>query len=235
MRWSVATMLVITLLGCERGRDEAEQNARPGGNQPRDTARVLLAVFHEAEAIGVLRAIGQAEIAVTRVALDVSESEAVLAYSRVVAADYRGITQLLDSLATAIGQAPAENALSAELRAAGDSIAGALRTLPYGFNNTFIEEEVKAQRRVLLLLDTALVPSARNPELKNLLQALRPTIAAHLQRATQILADRRRAAAERGEPWQSGFDVAPPPVIEAPVVPEEAPEDTLPADTTRQR
>jgi putative membrane protein len=228
-------MLLLALFACERGNNEPEPTTTAANSQPSAAARERPAVFPEAEAIGVLRSIGQAEIAVTRVALDVSESEAVLAYSRVVAADYRGITQLLDSLATAIGQAPAENALGAELRAAGDSIAGGLRTLPYGFNNTFIEEEVKAQRRVLLLLDTALVPSARNPELKNLLQALRPTIAAHLQRATQILADRRRAAAERGEPWQSGFDVAPPPVIEAPVVPEEAPEDTLPADTTRQR
>ena len=239
MRWSIVVPMAVALCACERGDDNAERAARPAPSQPRPAVAARTAVFPEVEAAGVLRALSDAEIAVVRVAQDVSESEAVLAYARVVAADHRGITRLLDSTVAALGQTPLDNALSTELRTIGDSIAGALRTLPSGFNNTFIEEQVKAHTRALQLTDTALIPSARTPQLKNFFQAVRPTIAAHLQRAQQILTDRRRAAAARGEAWESGFRVrAPQPTepseAEAPV-PEprviKPPQDTIRVDT----
>jgi hypothetical protein len=59
---------------------------------------------------------------------------------------------------------------------------------------------------------------------QNLLRAVRPTVGAHLQRAMQILAERRRVAAEQGEEWISGFAPRP-----ARVVPTPAPAPSLPA------
>jgi putative membrane protein len=223
-------LALVALCACGRGKEKTDTATRAAPAQPSAPA-ARKAVFPEAEAAGVLRAISDAEIAVASVALGVTQSDAVLAYSRVIAADYRGIAQLLDSTTVAIGQTAAENALSAELRTAGDSIANGLLTLPSGFNNTFIEEQVKANRRALQLMDTALIPSARNPQLKNLFIAIRPTIAAHLQRSMQILSERRKAAEEAGEPWESGFNVAPAvTAVEAPEGEAPAP-DTVPPDT----
>jgi hypothetical protein len=46
-----------------------------------------------------------------------------------------------------------------------------------------------------MLLDTAVIPSARTPRVKQLLRDLRPAVVAHLQRARQIWTERQKSGA----------------------------------------
>jgi putative membrane protein len=198
MKRPLVLLMLAALTAC--GGDKEDET----GETPvtaADSARVAAArepIFSEAEAIGVLKAIGDAEIAMARTAAQISQNDAVLAFSRVVIADHQGIAGLLT--------APAQdNTMSAAVRAAGDSIARAFMAMQGGFNNTYIEEQVKSHKQALEMMDTAIIPSVRDTAVKNLLTQIRPTIAAHHQRALQILATRRKEAADRGEAWVSGF------------------------------
>ncbi|MGQ0814828.1 MAG: DUF4142 domain-containing protein [Gemmatimonadota bacterium] len=215
MKALVRCAALAALLACGgNGDDDAADT--PAARDTAATARK--AVFTEPDALGVLFAFGDAEIALARTAREVSQSDAVISYANVIIADHQGIKTLFN--------APARNNLLADsIRTAADSIARALLTLPAGFNNTYIEEQIKINQHALQLLDTAIIPSARAAETRSLLEQLRPTIAAHLQRALQILSARRQQAAERGEPWISGFQQV---VREVVATPAETPAQTEP-------
>ena len=194
------TLVLLTLVGLLACGDKNEdENGGEGPVTAADSAaQPRKAVMSEAEAIGVLRAIGEAEVSMSRTAPEISQNDAVLSYARVLIADHQGIAELLKT-------PPQESGMSNTIRAAGDSIARAFMSMEGGFNNTFIEEQIKAHQHALQVMDTAIIPSVRDSATRDLMQQIRPTIAAHLQRAMQILSTRRREASERGEAWVSGF------------------------------
>lgn len=237
MRIVIAIMLVL-LAACERERKEPESSGTTGAPTGERTAAPARATIAQAEALAVLRAVGDAQIGTARVAQQVSINSAIVGYAGVVMADHSGIALLIDSALARTGETARDNVTSTTIRLQGDSIARGLGALPSGFNNTFMEEQVTAQQHALQLIDTLLIPSARDTVVQNLLRAVRPTVAAHLQRAMQILAERRRVAAERGEEWISGFGPRPvrvmPPAESAPPIPSPAPSpapEPAPSDT----
>jgi predicted outer membrane protein len=234
MRPVTVVLLAAALVACNRGDDGDDVETT---NARRDTTPgARPALFSEAEAIGVLHAISDAEMAMARVARERSQNDAVLGYAGVMLADHGAFKEAFSAPAR-------DNALSTRIRAAGDSIAQGLASLQGGLNNTYIEEQIKAHQEALQLLDTAIVPSVRDTAIKNLLTQARPTIVAHLQRAMQILSLRRKEAQERGEAWVSGLQqardttyAAPAPVsrpapVDAPA-PTPVPADTLPPPST---
>lgn len=234
MRPVTVVLLAVALVACNRGNDgdDVETNTTRRDSTP----KVRAAIFSEPEALGVLHAISDAEMAMARVARERSQNDEVLAYASVMLADHGAFRQVFTAPAR-------DNAMSTSIRTAGDSLARALESLMGGFNNTYIEEQIKAHQQALQLLDTAIVPSVRDTAIKNLLTQARPTLVAHLQRAMQILSLRRRQAQERGEPWVSGFpqpgevDVAAPtqPVQPQPMpLPRPQSVDTVPPPTTTE-
>ena len=234
-------IILAAVLGACGGDEEKPATVSRPSRQAAKPAEARKPVFPEAEAAAVLRALSDGAIASTAIASQASQSESIISYARVVGADYRAIKQLVDSTITSVGHLPTENAMSTELRTAGDSVASGLSRLPRALNNTFIEEQVKANQRAVQIMDTVLIPSARSPQLKTLFEAIRPTMIAHLQRSLQILNDRKKAAQERGEPWESGLGIAPAAPVDAAATPAEAPyvdpypirppRDTTPPDT----
>lgn len=231
--WLLAAVLGVAACG---GGDDAEERPDTGqANRPaaRRDSVVRAPVYPEAEAAQIFRAFNTNEIDAARVARERSQNEDILRYASVMIADHRGISQLLDSIIAPISDSA--NAESRALRTAGTQWVDSLWRIEGGFNNTYIRQQVAAHEQALLLLDTALIPSARNPQLKKLFRDLRPAVVAHLQRAQQIWNERQAsgaAAATSSRPPQTSAPVAPRP---------EPPADTSgtvvtpPASTTNMR
>ena len=193
-------LFTVIVIGCGDNADQpVAQSAQTPARAGKQPARKP--IYREDDAIAIMRALDTAQIAMSHGVPDVSQNDAVLGYAAVVTKDHGALLQLVAQT----GVSARENAISARIRAHADSISRLLAMLPAGFNNTYMEEQVRAQRQVLQVLDTALIPSARTQELRTLLEGFRPTVLAHLQRALQILAVRRREANEGGEPRVSGF------------------------------
>jgi putative membrane protein len=231
MKRTFILLLTVMVAGC--GRDKDSDQPRASGAKP-----VSKAVYPEEDVVAIMRALDSAEIATSRIARDVSQNDEVLRYASIMIQDHSGIMRLAEQT----GPAPRENAISGGIRREADSVTKMLNTLPEGFNNTYIEAQVKAHERALKLMDSTIIPSARDTAFRNLVLAIRPTIAAHLQRAMQLLAQRKRELAERGEAYVSGRAARPatPPMTApaptdspalAPARPD-TPSDTVPTTTT---
>jgi putative membrane protein len=231
---------VLLGLGACGGDDEGEQRERPQAGRPaaqRDSV-VRQPVYAEPEAAQILRAINENEIATGRVARERSQNLDILRYAAVMIADHEGMTQLIDSMVPPISDSV--NAESRALRTAGTALVDSLWRMEGGFNNTYITGQIAAHEQALLLLDTAIIPSARNPRLKKLLRDLRPAVVAHLLRARQIWAERQAsglaastaAAARAAQPQPQPAAPAPAPVPTPTPTPPPAPPDTMPPVST---
>jgi putative membrane protein len=201
MQKLISLILVAALLACNRGDDDVPDARSPATGAPGDSgAAAPQPVYPEPEALQVLRVVDSARINSARAVREISQSEAILEYARVMIVDHRAIGALLDSTLAARQQSPADNAVSTELRNANQQFIAELLARDSGVNNAYIIQEINDHERVLQLLDSAVIPSARSPETRTLLERLRPAFDAHLQRARVILAARRAAAERATEP-----------------------------------
>jgi putative membrane protein len=217
------------------GGDDEETDDRPQANRPaaRADSTPRQPVYPETEAAQILRAINTNEIETARVARERSQNDDILRFASVMIADHGGMTQLLDSLVQPISDSA--NAESRSLRAAGTQLVDSLWKIEGGFNNTYIQHQVAAHEQALLLLDTALIPSARNPQLKKLLRDLRPAVVAHLQRAQQIWAERQASGAAAATGPANTAAPAPSTPRPAPAPPPSPADTVAPASTTNMR
>jgi predicted outer membrane protein len=194
MRSNLSLVLALLVsVGACNGDDE---DAQPGRTQRQTAARdsvVREPVYPEAEAAQILRAINAGEVSTSRVASARSQNDDVLRYASVMIADHSAMTALLDSLLPPISDSI--NAESRAIAAANTALVDTLWKLEGGFNNTYIQHQIAAHERTVTLLDTALIPSARNPRVRKLLHDLRPAVVAHLRRAQQIWTERQKSGA----------------------------------------
>ena len=224
---------VLALGAC--GGDDEETVERPQANQPaaRADSTPRQPVYPENEAAQILRAINTNEIEAARVARERSQNDDILRFAAVMLADHRSMTELLDSLVQPISDSA--NAESRALRTAGTQLVDSLWKIEGGFNNTYIQQQVAAHEQALLLLDTALIPSARNPQLKKLLRDLRPAVVAHLQRAQQIWVARQASGAAAATAGSTAQPAAVPATPRPAPAPAPSPTDTLTSSTTNLR
>jgi putative membrane protein len=137
-----------------------------------------------------------AHVAVTANAIDSAtgelakqkgRSKAVRDFAQTMIIDHTSVNKQAVALATRLKVTPQENDVSRQLQRDADQ-AGAILEGKRGaaFDQAYIDREVAYHQAVLDALDNTLVPGARNAELKQLLQSVRPNIAAHLERAKGI-------------------------------------------------
>jgi putative membrane protein len=82
---------------------------------------------------------------------------------------------------------PEENMTSLSFRDESATRRDYLRELSgRSFDTTYIANEISYHTKFLAAIDKSLLPSARTPELKQLLTTIRPAVAAHLALAQQI-------------------------------------------------
>lgn len=121
------------------------------------------------------------------------------AASRATNADVRGFAQMMvtdhtaaldsaRSVFAARGITPADNDTTRGLRETSQRTITNLATYSgAAFDRAYIRSQVDLHQWLLTSLDTALIPSARTPEVRQLLQTQRASVAAHLERARAIL------------------------------------------------
>ena len=81
------------------------------------------------------------------------------------------------------------NDASKGIKASQDSVRDELKKMSgAAFNKAYIDNEVTYHEKVLDTIDNALLPNAKNAELKQLITDVRPVVAAHLDHAKQIQA-----------------------------------------------
>jgi putative membrane protein len=139
-----------------------------------------------------------AHVAVTANSIDIDAAK--FAQTRVHHADVRqfAATMITDhsavnakagALASRLGVTPADNAVSRSLQEGAATARHSLESLRGdAFDRAYMDREIAYHQAVLDAIDSVLIPTTENAELKQLLVDVRPAIAAHLAHAKEIRA-----------------------------------------------
>lgn len=103
--------------------------------------------------------------------------------------DHNGINSLIHDLIRTQDLAPVDNEMSLDMRDESANKRDILRELSgFAFDSTYMENEISYHQNFLASIDEVMLPGVRNPALRDLLNALRPAVAAHLAHAEQVRA-----------------------------------------------
>jgi putative membrane protein len=114
---------------------------------------------------------------------------AVLAFANRMLADHSGLNKAATDLISSSNIVPEDNIISLNFRDESAAKRDTLRERTGAlFDSTYMANEVRYHARLLTVLDSLLIPSARNEKLKSLLTSVRPAVAAHLEHAQRVQA-----------------------------------------------
>ena len=131
----------------------------------------------------------QVDIDAGKLAKSRSKNKEVDKFAQQMITDHTGVNKQATALAKKLKVKPEENDTSRNLKKGGDESIARLKKLKGAeFDKAYVDQEVSYHQAVLDAIDKTLVPSAKNPELKDLIVKVRPAIAAHLDHARHLQA-----------------------------------------------
>lgn len=168
-------------------------------NAPADTAAAVTPPPPSAPATAAAPAVTDPQIAAIVVAANSVDSTAgvmaqekgtdprVKQFGQTMVADHGGVNREAVALVTRLHVTPEANPTSQQLTQGGEQSRQQLSGLTgASFDRGYIDHEVEYHQTVLTAIDSTLIPSAQNADLKALLVKVRPAVAAHLQMAQDI-------------------------------------------------
>ena len=126
---------------------------------------------NDAEIAHIAYTAGIIDIAAGRQALTKSHAKAVRAFAQEMVRDHGAVNDQALALVKKLGVTPQDNPTSAALQAAASAKLQELAKLKgKAFDHAYVLNEIAFHKTVNSALETGLIPSARNGELKALLQ-----------------------------------------------------------------
>jgi len=126
-------------------------------------------------------------------ALAKSQDADVREFATMVKRDHQSVNEAAGALVTRLGVTPEMNGVAFDLRDDAETKRLTLRDFEgAAFDSAYAANEVAYHTTVLGAIDGALIPSAQNAELKALLVAVRPAVAAHLEHARELASKKSR-------------------------------------------
>lgn len=162
---------------------------RSGGGAGGASAATPSSGLSDANIAAIVVAANTADILYAELALAKSRDAEVRAFASMVKKDHESVNEAAIALVTRLKVTPVDNEASFDLRDDAETKRLTLRELEgFAFDSAYSVNEVSYHRTVLGTLDRALIPGARNPELRALLVEVRPAISAHLDHAVALAA-----------------------------------------------
>jgi putative membrane protein len=132
----------------------------------------------------------QVDIDAGKLAVTKAKSPDVKKFAQLMITDHSGVNKSAVELVTKLHVTPESNPTSQSLQKGGDDNLAALKKLSgSAFDKAYVDHEVAYHQAVLDAVDTTLIPSAQNAELKALLVKVRPAFVAHLDHAKHLQAE----------------------------------------------
>jgi putative membrane protein len=129
----------------------------------------------------------QVDIDAATLAKSRSQSQEVKSFAQLMVTDHSSVNKSATELAQKLHVTPESNATSRNLQKGGDDNLASLKKLSgSAFDRAYVDHEVAYHQAVLDAMDSTLIPSAQNADLKALLVKVRPAFVAHLDHAKQL-------------------------------------------------
>jgi putative membrane protein len=129
----------------------------------------------------------QVDIDAGKLAEKNGSSKDVRAFGKQMATDHTAVNKQATELVNKLKVKPEANDTSAGLKKGGDENIAKLKKLKgKEFDKAYVDNEVTYHQAVLDAVDKTLIPSAKNAELKSLLEKVRPAFVQHLEHAKHL-------------------------------------------------
>ena len=141
----------------------------------------------DAQIAAIVVAANDVDIDAGKLALASSQNQAVKDFAQRMVTDHTSVNKSATDLVKKLNVKPDPNVTSRQLKKGGENNVAALKKL-HGdaFDKAYVAQEVTYHQSVLDTVDKTLIPSAKNAELKALLEKTRPAFVAHLEHAKQL-------------------------------------------------
>jgi putative membrane protein len=170
----------------------AKDTKTPAKTVKDPTAKEMRSGLNDPEIAAMVLAANNTDISYARLVPSRAERPDVKEFGARMLTDHTNVNGLVNDLLTKLSVAPVENQFSLDFRDESANRRDEMRDLEkYAFDSTYIENEVSYHIKFLATIDSVLIPAARNKDLKALLTAVRPAVAAHLAHAEQVRANVR--------------------------------------------
>jgi putative membrane protein len=124
-----------------------------------------------------------------KLAVKTTRNPEVKEFAETMVRDHTAVNDKAIALAKKLGVTSKPSDTSKSLASDGKQELANLKSLHGAeFDKAYVENEVSYHEAVIHLLDTTLIPNAKNAELKALLESGRPIFAAHLEHAKKLRA-----------------------------------------------
>jgi len=111
-------------------------------------------------------------------------------FGKQMVTDHTAVNKQATALVHKLKVKPEANDTSADLKKGGDENLAKLRKLKgKAFDQAYVEHEVAYHQAVIDAVDKTLLPSARNADLKALIEKVRPALVQHLDHAKHLQAE----------------------------------------------
>ena len=142
---------------------------------------------NDAQIAHIVVTANQVDIDAGKLAEKKGSNAEVKAFGKQMVTDHSGVNKQAVALATKLGVKPEDNPTSQSLKAGGQDNVKKLQALKgKEFDKAYVDHEVAYHQAVLDAVDKTLLPSAKNAELKALIEKVRPAFVAHLQHAQHL-------------------------------------------------
>lgn len=139
------------------------------------------------EIIGVLEAANKGEIDEAKRAKKTTKSKPVRDYAEMMISAHGNVLKDLDHVADKNDLKAADNDMKAELEKTAKANVEKLKGVSgKELDRHYINDQVAAHQGLLEKIDTVLLPSATNPDLKAFIAKIRVSVAEHLEKAKGI-------------------------------------------------
>ncbi|HEX9984786.1 MAG TPA: DUF4142 domain-containing protein [Thermoanaerobaculia bacterium] len=144
----------------------------------------------EAEIAAVVTAANEGEVQQGTLAQNRAVTGGVRTFAQHMVQEHSAALQMGQAVFAQLGITPQENAMSQFLRAQAQTSLAQLQAIPASslFDRSYMQVQLQMHSMVLANLDQVLIPSARSPQMRQLLLTQRAQVAGHLQEAQQLLA-----------------------------------------------
>jgi putative membrane protein len=141
----------------------------------------------DAQIAAIVVSANQVDIDAAKVAKSQAKSADVKAFADTMIRDHTAVNKQATALAKKLKLKPEPNPTSKALEKGGKENIAALKKLKGAdFDKAYIDHEVAYHQQVLDAITTTLVPNAKNPELKALLEKATPTFQEHYDHAKAL-------------------------------------------------
>ena len=192
MKKLMQALLTVAVLGACTAKDKtaADTTALPTTDQSAATpAASATPAVTDPQIAAIVVAANTADIEAGRLAASKSGNAKVKEFAQRMITDHGGVNTAATALVTKLGVTPEETATS---RQQTDGGAQARQTLQgktgVDFDRAYMANEVTYHQNLLGAIDSVLLPSVQNAELKALLDSTRPVVVAHLKSAQDLQA-----------------------------------------------